>query len=534
MSYNLGGSGSSSTATIRAKVIGAAQAAAEMRRVAEATETVNVQTRRSVGEVRQAARGWSTWGNAVQWIKTGAVVGAVYGLYNAIKQTVTATITAGLSFNALKENSQIAFTTLLGSADKARKLITELFDLAAHTPFTFVNVQQAATQLLAMGFAAGNIIPMLKTISNLVAANPVLGADAVPRLALVLGQIRSAGRLLGQDALQLFSFGIDPYAILSKTLGKTRQQVRQLGEEGKLNGQQTVDAILAYADRRFKGLAAAQSHTWSGLLSTLSDLSQQFAGALLAPAMPALERNFERLNAALADPKVLATLRRYERDVYNVVRALDPFWLGLERIAVAVGRELLPALRDFGRVAGPVVVEVLDAFGAALSFVADHQELVRLSLAPLISGLKIATTAFSAAQDIIDATAKSAKGLQSAWQWLSHHTAIRLLAHLDLSGPWGAFTGILKKGAKITAVGTAFGASAPLAITGYGALQAGNAINSAIGGTSGATPGSHGEPLATGGGAGGFGTVISPIYLDGREIARAIHNISQRQKRRGP
>lgn len=519
MSYNLGGGSSSSTATIKARVTGAAEAAADLRRIAEATEAISAATVRSGGAANTASRGFSSWGSVIGSLKFGLVAGAIYGVVNAVKSVTTSVIGAGLSFNSMRENSQIAFTTLLGSAGKAHALLGQLFDLAAHSPFTLTNVQEAAQQLLAMGFAANNLIPMLRSISNLVAANPTLGADAIPRLALVLGQIRSSGRLLGQDALQLFQFGINPYDILAKTLGKTQAQVRALGQAGKLDGQQTVDAILNYADHRFKGLAEAQSHTFSGLLSTLHDLYQQFAGALLAPAMPAIEHQLDRLNKALSDPKVLATLREWEKDVYRVVRALDPFWKGIEQIAEAQARMLLPVLRDFVKAVGPPLILLLDAFGSALQFIAHHQALVALSVGPLVAALKIATGAIN----IITAAVRK---LKDFWQWLHKNSSIHLTASLSLpsSGILGAVTGFAKTVGK-----TALKSAAP-------GLSTAAALNSAF---NAASSGGGAATAAAGGGGGGtvpagFSQIVTPVYIDGREVARAVHNVNQRHKRRGP
>ena len=52
---------------------------------------------------------------------------------------------------------EVAFNTMLGSADKANALMQQLVNTAAKTPFDLQGVAEGAKQLLAYGEAAENI-----------------------------------------------------------------------------------------------------------------------------------------------------------------------------------------------------------------------------------------------------------------------------------------------------------------------------------------------------------------------------------------
>src|SRR5690349_5662544 len=69
-----------------------------------------------------------------------------------------ATAVGGLGYAALKaagdmEQTTVAFTTMLGSGEKAKAFVAQLIDFAKRTPFTLVGLEDASKQLLAYGIA---------------------------------------------------------------------------------------------------------------------------------------------------------------------------------------------------------------------------------------------------------------------------------------------------------------------------------------------------------------------------------------------
>jgi len=73
----------------------------------------------------------------------------------------TALMAAGLKSIQMAgnlEQTKIAFTTMLGSAEAADAFIRQLYDFAAKTPFEIEGLTDAAQQLLAFGFQAQEII----------------------------------------------------------------------------------------------------------------------------------------------------------------------------------------------------------------------------------------------------------------------------------------------------------------------------------------------------------------------------------------
>src|SRR3569833_1946134 len=68
------------------------------------------------------------------------------------------------------EQTQIAFTHFLGSVQASKAYLADLYNFAATTPFQIGDVTQGARSLLAMGFAANQVTPMLRILGDQLSA----------------------------------------------------------------------------------------------------------------------------------------------------------------------------------------------------------------------------------------------------------------------------------------------------------------------------------------------------------------------------
>lgn len=167
-----------------------------------------------------------------------------------------------------QEQLNIAFTTFLGSAEKARKLLAELNKFALVTPFTPDQVNQAAKALLAFGVAGDKIIPTLKLLGDVSAGT---GKD-LAEMAIIFGQIKSTGRLMGQDLLQLINAGFNPLQVISEKTGKSMKLLKEEMEKGLISFDMVEKAFIdaTSAGGLFFNLMEKQSQSVGGLLSTVS------------------------------------------------------------------------------------------------------------------------------------------------------------------------------------------------------------------------------------------------------------------------
>ena len=193
-----------------------------------------------------------------KWIG-GLALGA--GLVSLAKTGIEAAMTM--------EGLTAQFTVMTGSAEKAKGVISEIADFAAKTPFDKLGLSNAAKTLMAFGMEADKVVPTLKMLGD------VAGSDQnkLNSLALVFGQIQSAGRLTGGDLLQLINQGFNPLNTLAKISGKSMSELKDAMSEGRISAEMVTLAFQAATSEGglFFGNLEAQSQTLQGRISTLKD-----------------------------------------------------------------------------------------------------------------------------------------------------------------------------------------------------------------------------------------------------------------------
>jgi tape measure domain-containing protein len=167
------------------------------------------------------------------------------------------------------EQAEVAFETMLGSADKAKGLLVDLNKFAASTPFELPGIVDASKKLLAFGSTAGSIPRELKAIGDISAG---IGAP-IGEIAELYGKARVQGRLMMEDINQLTGRGIPIIGELAKQFGVAESEVRNLVSTGKVGFKNLEQAFadLTGEGGKFFDLMQKQSGTLLGLYSTLKD-----------------------------------------------------------------------------------------------------------------------------------------------------------------------------------------------------------------------------------------------------------------------
>lgn len=167
------------------------------------------------------------------------------------------------------EQTQMAFTTMLKSAEQANSFLTQAQNMANATPFEFPQLADASKKMLAFGWDVKSILPDLSTIGD-AASGLGLGAEGINQITLALGQIRAKNVVQGDEILQLTEAGIPAAKILQEQLGLTAEQVGEIGKQG-LDADSAIKALLTGMNQRFGGMMQNQAKTALGLMSTLKD-----------------------------------------------------------------------------------------------------------------------------------------------------------------------------------------------------------------------------------------------------------------------
>lgn len=253
---------------------------------------------------------------------------------------------AAIGFFAKKagnmEQAEIAFETMLGSVEKAKILLGEITKFAQTTPFQLTELVDTSKKLLAFGFAANDVIPVLTTLGNISAG---VGKDKLPQLLLAFGQVRAATRLTGMELRQFTEAGVPLLGELAKQLNVSEAQVQQMVSNGAVSFGMVKQALdgLASGGGRFNNLMAKQSKTLLGQWSNLVDLLEITSIEIGKQLIPVLLPLIKQFSAFVTQNKDLIKTRTVE------------FLKAILNIAIPLGQKLLGI--------ASALFQVADSFG---------------------------------------------------------------------------------------------------------------------------------------------------------------------------
>jgi len=200
------------------------------------------------------------------------------------------------------EMSEAAFTTMLGSAEAAKDMLKDLTNFAAKTPFGLKDLTGATQTLIQFGVAGEDIMPTLQSIGDVSGGN----ADRMKSLSLAFGQATSAGRLMGQDLLQMINAGFNPLQVISKQTGETMLELKKRMENGGISAIELSEAFKTASSEggQFYGGMERGSQTLTGQISTLKDniaaLARSF-GKVMLPALKDITANLSEFTKRFSD-----------------------------------------------------------------------------------------------------------------------------------------------------------------------------------------------------------------------------------------
>lgn len=163
----------------------------------------------------------------------------------------------------------IALTTMLGSKAEADKLMGEVVELAASTPFSLTELGQGAKRLLAFKEPADQVGDSLRRIGDLAAGASVPVGDLIQ----AYGKVSAKGRMQAEELNQFAERGIPIISELAKVVGATDKEIYKMAEQGKIGFPELQKAIRNMTDEggMFYNLMEKQSASLTGRISNLGD-----------------------------------------------------------------------------------------------------------------------------------------------------------------------------------------------------------------------------------------------------------------------
>lgn len=211
-------------------------------------------------------------------IAQGTVMAGIFSkLGSAALGAAEGFISSGIEYNAQIEKYTTGFTNMLGSAEAAQQVMSQIQEDAAKTPFDVASLTQANQYLISAGENASYARDTIMALGDAVSATGG-GNDELNRMSQNLQQIANTGKATAADIKQFAYAGIDVYGILADYTGKSTAEVQNMTISYDL----LTQALQAASEEggRYYNSMDTQSQTMNGRVSTLKDNVSQLAGLL--------------------------------------------------------------------------------------------------------------------------------------------------------------------------------------------------------------------------------------------------------------
>jgi phage-related protein len=225
----------------------------------------------AMGYVRQAATA------AARGLSEAFTVAAGAGSMLAAQAIKT-----GQSYNTLYQNANIAFTTILGSAGAADKMMKTVEDFAHTTPFPREVWIESSKQMVGFGIQANKVEGYMQAIGDTAAAAGI-GVQGIGDLSYIMAQISAAGKITSTDLMQFGVRGVNAAKLIGDAMGKTEQQIRGDITNGALDANKALDALAKGMEKSYTGAAQRMVSTWEGALSYFHGRLRDIGSAIVEP-----------------------------------------------------------------------------------------------------------------------------------------------------------------------------------------------------------------------------------------------------------
>lgn len=360
------------------------------------------------------------FGKALEGIKNGDP-GAVFA---GLEQAATAAAEAmakvveigaelAISNSTFREQTEISFQAILGSAKAADATYQKALDLAAKLGMKKEDVVDSMKRLMTAGLNEQEAAKAIQATADLNAAN-----GSGPALEKIIKTVEAKGKVDARAIQSLAKSAGLPieqiYESLSKATGKSIDQVKAALKAGTIDAKTALDAIEGTVTKRFGGAAEKMANTIPGLLNKIQiAFGKLFDHVDLGPIKKFLQGIADALNGP-AGKKLGDAITKLFDALFKVFAAITgatgkkgPAGT-IEGIASAIS-----SLADFIKEVGPTVGESIRGIGKAAKWVLDHWLMIKALSAPIWMPI---VSFVDAVVDVFSALVDAAEGVGEAFE----------------------------------------------------------------------------------------------------------------------
>ena len=266
-----------------------------------------------------------------------------------------------ISVRAEFESMETSLKVLLGgNEERLNNIMGQIKDYALASPLNTKDMVGAVQMMTSFGIEAEKSIDYLKAIGDISMGD----TGKFNSLALAFSQMSSAGKLMGQDLMQMVNAGFNPLEEISRKTGKSIGELKNEMSKGAITSKMVQDAFISAtsAGGKFYGMASEGAKTLNGQISMLqesfdnmfNEIGSKGEGVIMSAvkAGTSLVENYETIGKVLEEIVI----------VYGSYRAALVLNMALEK---AQAFQRLAAMQ--GTTVLSLAIDVLKAKTAALN-----------------------------------------------------------------------------------------------------------------------------------------------------------------------
>lgn len=277
-----------------------------------------------------------------------------------------ASLKAAADFEKMQEQLSI----MLGSAEKGKKMFDDITKFASQTPLETKDIMQATNTMLSFGIASDKVLTYQRQLGDIAGGN----AERFRSLSLAFSQASSAGKLQGQDLMQMINAGFNPLEQIAKRTGKTVGYWKEQMSKGKVTMDMVTQAMEDATSEggRYYNMMQKMSKTAGGQLSTLQDNWNMTLASFGKEILPLAIKGMSALSNVLAKINSMTPAqKKFLVVIAGIVAIIGPLVAGIGTV-ITVLTSLSVVAATFGI-----------SMGAAIGIVAG----IPLAIAAVVAAL---------------------------------------------------------------------------------------------------------------------------------------------------
>lgn len=243
-------------------------------------------------------------------------------------------IGAVTKLGAEAEMTATAFSTLVGSEEKAKGILGDISKFAAESPFGKLDLTSNAQQMLSFGVSTDKVMGYLRQLGDISGGNK----EKLSSLSLVMGQVSASGKLMGQDLMQFINAGFNPLKELQKMYPKkTYEELQEAMSKGAITADMVASAIEHATSEggQFYRMMEKTSQTIAGRWSSVMDSLQEMAVELFEEIKPYVSKFIEIFEKSI--PYISKTLKGFFFALVSVICFVKDWWKELALVGAIIG-----------------------------------------------------------------------------------------------------------------------------------------------------------------------------------------------------